>query len=235
MLFKKNIRLFLLLIISLISNQLFAQISFGVRGGGGVAQGYLKYPIGQSTDQEFVIGKTGGVFFKYLPEPPAKTKIGLTAGVIIEVNFTQKGWKEVSKTILFDDAVDAEIVSHKKMINYIELPFLSHFSIGRKKTRFIINMGPQMAYSLGSTEVIVKDNISIESSWYSFPSTTDKRFEFAITGGLGFAYDSSIGTFHLETRFSQSLTDMKDIAESEQVTWAKSQFFNITLGFAINL
>ena len=97
--------------------------------------------------QTYIQGYTGGLMFRYIAEK--------NVGVQAELNFSQGGWKEAE---------------FSRQLNYIELPFLTHIYIG-KKTRFIINAGPKVAYLL-SDRVISNSSSSTDVRISSSPENS---------------------------------------------------------------
>ena len=63
-------------------------------------------------NQSFLRGYNGGLVFRYI----AEKNVGMQA----ELNFSQRGWTESSGL-------------YSRQLNYLELPFMTHIFIGKKK------------------------------------------------------------------------------------------------------
>ena len=90
-----------------------------------------------SVGQKQILGYSGGFYFNYLGEKHA--------GLQVELNYVQRGWREESDTI----------PHYKRVMSYIELPFLTHFVFGQK-VRVNIHLGPYISYQTAYWEEIDK-------------------------------------------------------------------------------
>ena len=84
---------------------------------------YSQLSIAPNIKQSMEMGTFGGVSMKYIEE--------CFFGLILELNYAQKGWKEK-----FEDKDAA--YQYSRTLNYIELPFLAHVYFGKKSFRFFI-------------------------------------------------------------------------------------------------
>lgn len=74
----------------------------------------------------------------------------MICGIQGEINFSQRGWKEVIE--------DGSNNTYHRAMNYIEVPLLAHLAFGKDKgngARFIINLGPQVGFLLGEKNITV--------------------------------------------------------------------------------
>jgi len=139
-------------------------------------------------DQENKAGFTAGAMLKYFYQPHA--------GIQIELNFTQKGWTEL---------ID-ENNSFSTTLNYVEMPFLSHFYLGKKKTQWILTVGPNVGYLLSTKEGSIPPGTEGQIM-YRITSDNQKRFSLGVQGGFGVSRTTSFGQLQLEGYYNISLTN----------------------------
>ena len=178
---------------------LFAQLqderhnlSVGINGGVNLNSVSFTPSIKQTN----FIAPEFGLTVRYISEKYFK----MICGIQGEINFSQRGWKEVIE--------DGSNNTYHRAMNYIEVPLLAHLAFGKDKgngARFIINLGPQVGFLLG------------EKEFYSDPSTwdttnrpqgtdeqygkfADRKFDYGIVGGGGVEIRTGIGHFLLEAR-----------------------------------
>jgi hypothetical protein len=104
---------------------------------------------------------------------------------------------------------------------------MSQFYLGSAKFRLFLNMGFLMGYTISATEKIQTDELQANRK-YSFTGT-DNRAEFGLIGGLGMMYESTIGNFQLEGRFSQSMTNIQSNTNS------RNQVISVTIAYLIQI
>lgn len=149
-----------------------SNVSIGVKAGADLSMVMFT----PSVNQNFNFGYTGGFMFRYIEEDHF--------GLIAELNFIQRGWKED-----FEDAP----YRYSRTTNYIELPVLAHIYFGRRG-RFFINLGPEIGMYLGE-KVSANFNPKDMASLPDFPLKNrmndqmvlpiKQKFDYGITGGLG--------------------------------------------------
>lgn len=141
--------------------------------------------------ESFQQANTGGIMFRLISEPHI--------GFQVEVNYTQKGWKEDS-------------VGYSRRLNYVSIPVMTHVNLGNKAFRFIINLGPEVAYRISEEEKFNSQAaISPGSPGYRtyFGKPTDTQLDFLFTVGLGMEYHLKTGgAFALEGRAFYSLPNL---------------------------
>lgn len=158
-------------------------------------------------EQEFIPGYCGGLIFRYVSEQ--------IAGIQIELNYSEKGWSGKLDTSAY----------YKGRLSYIELPFLTHITLGRKKTFFTINFGPYASYQ------IIND---IESN-IDYPLEIDKKFEFGYCGAIGLGFRFPIGTFQIEGRYLNSITNFFDTSTNPQFYASRNQAINVSLTYLVKI
>ena len=120
-------------------------------------------------------------------------------GFQVEVNYTQKGWKEDS-------------IGYARKLNYISIPIMTHINMGSKAFRVILNLGPEMAYRISEEEKFTSpaEVLTIDPAYRTYiGKPTDTQLDFLFTAGLGMEYHlKSGGAFSLEGRAYYSLPNL---------------------------
>lgn len=190
-------------------------------------------------DNELYIGFGGGAYASsvdFVPSIPQNQKIdyfgGLSVkyitqnhlGLILEANYSRRGWEE---------EYDAETeFSYRRTLNYIEVPFMTHVYFG-DKTRFIINIGPQISYLLNDKQEMsnalaadvearqaVDPNAPIGVQYSSLDQLN--RFDYGIVGGLGMTLQTGVGDFDLEGRYYFGLGNVFESRRSQNAYFGRS-------------
>ena len=173
--------------------------------------------LNDTFNPQFKIGVGAGPIFSRVDfvssVPQTNTQglsVGLSAkfvseknlGVLAELNFTQRGWKE--------DFSESEISTehaYSRTLNYIELPLLTHIYFGNKNVKFIINLGPQVSYMI-SDKANMNDALSnyidgVLAENPDFPigiqyKPIDSKFDYGLLGGMGIEFNTPLGSFDLQ-------------------------------------
>lgn len=156
--------------------------------------------------QKTNLGIHGGLSAKYISEKHL--------GVILELNYAQRGWSE-------DYEENPEYI-YNRTLNYLEIPFMTHIYFGRK-VRFVFNAGPQIGFLLGhssqmSDELKSYVNQTQEQVDFNFGAQYDndlKKFDYGIIGGAGVEIKSGVGSFQLEGRYYFGLGDVFESRKSK--------------------
>ena len=217
-------KLFVLLLIS-VCLQLSARENsndrffVGVNSGLGVSRMNVDLSIegmiAVSTDYSFISGYNGGLVFLYYSEP--------NRGIQLELNFTQRGWDEKPDTMNL----------YNRRINYIELPFLSHFDIGGKNFRFLIIGGPAASYRISESETININNDELIKDYYN--TEIDNKFALDLTFGLGVTRLTRHGIIQLDFRFSQGMSNIFSESKAKGLQTTQNQFFGVKLSYLLNI
>lgn len=187
---------------------------------------------------QFMIGVGGGPVFSqvdFVPSILQKSTQGISAGISVkyisenhlgllaELNYTQRGWTEDFTDINMD-------YSYSRMVNYIELPLLTHIYFGNK-VRFVLNLGPQISYMIGD-KAIMNDALStyIEDLQITEPDSPigvqyksiDNNFDYGLLGGMGIEFNTPIGSFDLEGRYYFGLGDSFDNSRRNATNFSRS-------------
>jgi len=143
------------------------------------------------------LGYTAGIAMRYTEE-----KI---FGLIIEANFTQRGW---------DEFFEYDPYQYRRVLNYVEIPFMTHIYFGSDKFRGFVNLGPQLGIMISDTKSANFDTQNLPS--FSNPNTIKESYElpiknnidYGITGGLGAELRMGKHIFMIEGRYYFGLGDI---------------------------
>lgn len=193
-------------------------------------------PAQEPFRKELSIGASFGMGISYISfYPKVKenmgylgSNFGLTArlitqkhvGLILEINYSQQGWKDQ-----FDDPQ----YHYSRRINYLDIPFLSHFYFGGKRARFFLNAGPKIGWKLSDSE----DENVIGLGTYPPPNAAErtmhrgkeleKSFAWGLCGGPGLEIRTGIGYFQLEARYYYGLGSIFNDQVGQDYTKSASQ------------
>lgn len=172
-------------------------LALGVSGGMNFNSMFFSPNIKQGTHQGF----HAGVSARYICEK----YFAMICGVQMEVNFTQRGWKEKIE--------DGTGNTYQRTLNYVEIPFLAHLAFGPERgVRFFINAGPQINFFLSDKEEKGGDpwNPTFRPGGvtHQYGKAPDNTFDYGITGGLGLEVRTGAGNFLIEGRYYYGLSDI---------------------------
>lgn len=168
-------------------------------------------PAQENTFSELAIGLRQGYQFSrinFSPVPPQGLNEGFTSGLVLqylsqkqlgfqmEINYSQRGWNA-------HDFLATPIYSRE--MDYIEVPFLTHFAIGKKSFRLVLNAGSYLSYLIKDQASFASQN-NIEVGYYREP--INNKWTYGLIGGFGFALRSKIGVFQIEGRGALGFTDI---------------------------
>jgi hypothetical protein len=174
--------------------------------------------------QTMLVQGAGGLMARYISEK--------NCGVQIELNYSLRGWKEQADTV-------AHFNRYSRSLAYIEMPIMTHFyfALG-KRTRAIINLGPQIGYNIGE-HVIEKEIVTPPSGEPVIPAYYDpsyrvhRKFDYGIVGGLGLEVRTGIGHFVLEGRYGYDLSDVFNNGRNDVFQSSHNQVIGIKLAYLI--
>jgi hypothetical protein len=174
--------------------------------------------------QDYRLGFQGGAAAKYISDGNA----GVRAGVIGELNFSQRGWIES-----FNDEETELGFSYSRALNYVNIPFMTHVNAGRGNVRFIFNAGPQVSILLSDNQNMsqaLADEIArqqaaqpgapIGMQYQSFEHL--KRIDYGLIGGVGMQLKTGLGDFDLEGRYNFGLADVFESRRSRNAYFSRS-------------
>lgn len=147
---------------------------FAVGGKAGITLSKMSFT--PDVKQSMIMGNVFGVSVRYWEER--------NFGLIAELNFEQRGWKED-----FEDAP----FSFERRLNYIQLPLLTNIFFGGRNINGFVNLGPEIGYMIGTSYSANFDVNNIDGI-EGFPDDrqTDQlrmeptnKFDYGITAGAG--------------------------------------------------
>lgn len=173
----------------------------------------------------------GGISAKYISEK--------NLGIVLEVNYAQRGWKEK-----FDESHD---FSYSRALNYVDIPFMTHIYVGGK-TRFILNLGPQISVLIGDSQKMsqaLADDLDARREedpkapigmQYEGVYKLNK-IDYGLLGGIGMEIKTGIGDFDLEGRYYFGLGDIFTSRRSEEDYFSRSasRVFGVKLTYYMKI
>ena len=205
------IKLFLgIVLLSGLVDKVAGQHSLGVHLGGNFStMDFNNNPDYRQEGPKYLEGFQGGLVYQYITKPHV--------GIRMELNYVQRGWNEKEDTITG--------LKYQKRINYLELPFLTHIYIGKKKFRMMFDLGPYFGYALSAREMITNvDTGEKTSNDITFDKDRDNRLDYGLIIGAGFEYRMSKGAVFAEARYtfglgniSKEKTDASELSQNRVI------------------
>ncbi len=180
----------------LVEEKFRGELAIGLRGGYQFSRVNYNVAIVQGIQEGF----SGGLILQYLSQRQL--------GIQLEVNYSQRGLLA---------STSAYRVSRQQ--DYLEIPFMTHFALGKKSFRVVLNLGSYLSFLLRETT----ESLGSTPSYYLLD--LGQRWTFGLTGGLGLALRSSIGVFQVEGKGAVGLTDLFNPAADEVFSRSPEQFF----------
>ncbi len=169
----KRVFLLYIIFVAALATTVYSQHFVGVRGGG--VAGSVRFLPSEET--AYHIAKPQfGVSYKYLGGDK------YVGGIEIDLNYTEKAFK-----VLPRPKSDS---SYVRSIRTLELPIMwqPHVYMFKKRARLFINLGPYLAYHLGSDwEFRSKENGLLEGGEYEYNTLRDNNIEYGLIGGAGYS------------------------------------------------
>lgn len=180
--------------------------SFGIKQG----LNYSSVLFVPGVKQGITLGYWGGLTYKYQNER--------LFGLQVELNYIQKGWTEE-----FEDTKDL----YNRKLSYIELPFITHVVLGKRKLKYYVNLGTAFAYLISEKEEMSLQEETKVREFYN--KTVENDIEFTGIGGAGVVVDSKIGEFQAGFRYIFSFTDIFNVTDDTYYYQSQSS----AIGFSI--
>lgn len=196
-----------------------SNVSIGVKGGVDLS----RVMFTPSVKQGFLLGGNAGFTFRYIEENHF--------GLIAELNFEQRGWKEDFEEHPFE---------YSRTVNYIQIPFLAHIYFGRRG-RFFVNLGPEVGFKIGESTK-ANFNYSDLSSVPDFPSSlrttyqyqlaAENKVDFGISAGLGGEFNlNRRNSIYIEGRFYYGLGNVLKSGRTELFRGSNSMSIMASVGY----
>jgi len=160
--------------------------------------------------QGFLQGYNGGLVFRYV----ADKNVGFQA----ELNLSQRGWAE--KTGLYT-----------RQLNYIELPFLTHFYFGNN-SRFFFNIGPKISYLISEKDLI---NTTTASTEVQHITKIQNPFDYGVSAGFGYLINIKGNIIQLDTRANYSLSDVFSNDTRDYFDTSNNLYLSVNLAWLLKI
>lgn len=207
------------------SNHYEGNIFVGAKGGVTISRTFFN----PSVPQSMKFGGMAGVMVRYIEENHF--------GIIAELNFEQRGWKEDFKDTDF---------RYSRTLNYIQLPVLAHIYFGSPRAHFFVNAGPEIGLMVGESTSANFDSANINTipgfpltgrqvAQLTLPAPT--KLDFGISGGLGteIFLDNGKGSLTIEGRFYYGLGNTLKCGRTETFSSANSMSIMASVGYWFQL
>ena len=193
--------------------------------GGHVGMTMSKMSFTPSIKQKMVSGKTAGISVKYWEER--------NFGLIVELNYEQRGWAEDFKEYPF---------SFERRLDY--MPLLTNIFFGGRHVNGFFNLGPEFGYMIGSSYNANFDVHNIPNI-PDFPTDRvteqmtlepSKKFDYGITAGAGIEF--IIKRKHrisLEGRYYFGIGNIFPDDRKDTFSASRGMSILVTLGYSYRL
>ena len=201
-----------------------SNIAVGVKGGMSLARMTFTPKI----PQYWFPGMMLGVSFRYIEQ----THFGLIA----EVNFVQRGWKE---------SFEKTQLEYQHRINYIMVPLLTHIYFGTARCKFFFNLGPEIGFMISNS---VSSNFDYNHpeqvpefpmdfrSIAQYQLDIARKFDYGIAAGLGFEYRTKgKSSFNLEGRYYYGIGNVFNNRKSDAFSMSSGMTIEVTLGYSFRV
>lgn len=195
-------------------------VHVGVKGGATLSN--VQFTPG--VEQTMLQGTEFGIVARYSEE-----KI---FGLMAEVKFTQRGWKENFKETDF---------KYQRRLNYIEVPIMTHINFGTKTFRGFVNLGPSVSFMISSG---IDSNFDYENptSVSGFPVSNrhlnqmsmeiKNKIDYGIVGGAGVEFRiGSRNALMLEGRYYFGLGNIFPSAKKDEFSASRLTSVEVSLAY----
>ena len=196
--------------------------------GGSAGAGFSTVSFRPKVTQNTLIGYHGGASVRWITEK--------NLGLQLEINFTQKGWKEAIDLTDDDESPSITNPFYIRKMRYMEIPLFTHIYFGSDKARFFVNMGPQIGFFVHeSTDQNLNGAAMPNRPHEQHSMPVEKKFEWGIGGGPGVELRSDIGFFLLEGRYYYGLSDFYNTRRGDAFSRAANQTITVKLTYFVPL
>lgn len=157
-------------------------------------------------------GYHGGIVFKHQNER--------LFALLLELNYTQKGWTEDLDTINN---------SYSRMLNYLEFPLMTHIVFGKRSLKYYVNLGTSFSYLLSENKKMEVNVESYRREYYE--KDVENLFEYGLVGEAGVSLNSSIGDFHLGVRYQLTFTDLFKTGDAVTYSASRNTIWNLSISY----
>lgn len=208
-----------------LSGPLYAQRTiepkFYVGGRAGVT--LSRFSFTPSVDQSMLTGFTAGAVFRYTEEK--------CVGILGEINIAQRGWAESYEP--------GENWKYSRRLTYIDIPVMTHIFFGPKKFKCFINLGPEVAFLLGSSINSNFDYNNPKGIGYPPNRQTDElsheitgKIDYGITGGIGCEWRmNERHSVMIEARYYFGLGNIFPSSKKDTFSASRGSSIEVTAGY----
>ncbi len=199
--------------------------SIGVNGGVNLSSVSFDPNIKQGK----LIGPSFGITARYISEK----YFAMICGIQAEVNYSQRGWKEVIE--------DGSGDTYNRKMNYLEIPLLAHLAFGKdqgKGVRFILNLGPQIGFLLNEKESMsnpFNPSNRPNGTNIQYGKMAENKFDYGIIGGGGLEIRTGIGNFLAEARYYFGLSDFYNSTKKDYFSRSASSYICAKITYLFDL
>jgi hypothetical protein len=187
--------------------------AFGFNGGTTFSK--VSFTSSIRVPQELLLQSSGGITVRYISENHF--------GIQGELNFSQRGWQEVTDTIHLNKLT--------RSLAYLELPLMTHIYFGLgKRVNFIFNIGPQISWFLNEKVVDKEINTPDEIPPY-YDMAVQRKFDYGIKGTVGLEFRTGIGSFILDGRYYFGLSDIYQNTRSDLFQASSNKVIGVNLTY----
>ena len=186
------------------------ETNFGIKLGGNLSM----VSFDPMVEQDLNYGFVGGLVFKHISQK--------SLGIQVELNYLQAGWSENLESPN----------SYSRRLNYIQLPAMTHIIFGKRKTRFLINLGSYFSYLVSDKETI--DIIAEEEEQIYYGQDIEHQVDFGLCFGLGLSRNTSIGLIQIEGRVNFGLSSFFDYSAATPFDKSSNQIAELTLSYLMD-
>ena len=152
-------------------------------------------------------------------------------GVQVELNYAQQGWQEKFFGTEY---------AYSRVINYIELPVLTHIYFGSDKFKVFLNIGPKIGYAIGDKTTTSGnfDNFDQEDEenhpLVQHDMPIQNKFDWGICGGPGIELRTKVGYFVLEGRYYYGLGNIYKSKKVDPFPQSSPNVISVKLAYLVS-
>lgn len=189
--------------------------SFGISGGIDLS----KYTFKPTVLQDFKIGPTMGVTWRYIEEK--------YFGIQAELLYTNRGWKE-----RLEDHPDLHF---SRTLNYLEIPVLSHIYFGNDRIKAFVNLGPKIGLYLSESKATNIETTIPNYSNEQHSLEIANKFDYGITAGAGVELRMGKQSILLEGRYYFGLGDIFPNEKKDHFETSSNQNISISATYLFHI
>ncbi len=195
-------------------------ISVGVHGGMDAS----RVTFSPQILQKWLPGTTFGVSARYAEEK--------LVGILAELNYTQRGWKEDFET---------SPLKYSRKLHYISMPVMTHVYFGPPRCKCFFNIGPEFAYMIGESSSANFDvnNPYGDPDWPTDPRNIEQltkevknKFDYGICAGVGCEYYvRPRHSVYIELRYYYGLGNIFSASKADTFGASRNMTVSATIGY----